>query len=106
MPDQPGDKRPHFVLANTSESKPFTAQSPGGGGSESPPELLRSQHGAILQSQLLALRPIAMSVVAQQTALDLESGLGLQIHFASQPGIELAFESLANEPKKIELLSV
>ena len=47
-----------------------------------------------------------MSVVAQQTALDLESGLGLQIHFASQPGIELAFESLANEPKKIELLSV
>lgn len=106
MPDQPGDKRPHFVLANTSESKPFTAQSPGGGGSEPPPDLLRSQHGAILQSQLLALRPIAMSVVAQQTALDLESGLGLQIHFASQPGIELAFESLANEPKKIELLSV
>ena len=106
MPDQPDDKRPHFVLANTSESKPFTAQSPGGGGALPPPELLRSQHGAILQSQLLALRPIAMSVVAQQKALDLESGLGLQIHFASQPGIELAFESLANEPKKIELLSV
>ena len=106
MPDQPGDKRPHFVLANTSESKPFTAQSPGGGGSEPPPELLRSQHGAILQSQLLALRPIAMSVVAQQTALDLESGLGLQIHFTSQPGIELAFEKLANDSQKIELLSV
>lgn len=106
MPDQPGDKRPHFVLTNTSESKPFTAQSPGGGGSEPPPDLLRSQHGAMLQSQLLALRPIAMSVVAQQTALDLESGLGLQIQFASQPGIELAFESLANDLQKIELLSV
>ena len=47
-----------------------------------------------------------MSVVAQQTALDLESGLGLQIHFTSQPGIELAFEKLANDSQKIELLSV
>ena len=36
----------------------------------------------------------------------MESGLGLQIHFVSQPDIELAFESLANDNKKIELLSV
>lgn len=104
MPDQPSDKRPHFVLTNTSEAKPFTAH--GGGGSEPPPELPRAQHGAALQAQLLALRPIAEAAVAKQTEQGLESGLGLQIHFVSQPDIELAFESLANDTKGIELLSV
>lgn len=105
MPDQPSDRRPHFVLTNTSESKPFTAKVHGGG-SEPPPDLPRVQHGGALQAQLLALRPIAEAAVAKQTALELESGLGLQIHFTSQPGVELAFESLANDSQKIELLSV
>ena len=75
MPDQPSDKRPHFILTNTSEAKPFTAH--GGGGSEPPPELPRAQHGAALQAQLLALRPIAEAAVAKQTEQSLESGLGL-----------------------------
>jgi len=104
MPDQSSDKRPHFILANTSEAKPFTAH--GGGGSEPPPELPRAQHGGALQAQLRALLPIAEATAAKQQALELESGLGLQIHFASQPGVELAFESLANDSQKIELLSV
>lgn len=104
MPDQPSDKRPHFILTNTSEAKPFTAH--GGGGSEPPPELPRAQHGAALQAQLLALRPIAEAAVAKQTEQGLEGGLGLQIHFVSQPDIELAFESLANDTNRIELLSV
>ena len=104
MAEKPNDKRPHFVLTNTSEAKPFTAH--GGGGSAPPPELPRAQHGAALHAQLQALRPIAEAAVAEQMAQGLESGLGLQIHFVSQPDVELAFESLANDPKKIELLSV
>ena len=104
MPDQPNDKRSHFVLTNTSQAKPFTAY--GGGGAKPPPELPRAQHGAALHAQLLALRPIAEKAVAKQAEQGLESGLGLQIHFVSQPDVELAFESLANETKGIELLSV
>lgn len=104
MADQPNDKRPHFVLTNTSEAKPFTAH--GGGVSAPPPEMPRAQHGAALHAQLQALRPIAEAAVAEQMARGLESGLGLQIHFVSQPDVELAFESLANDPKNIELLSV
>lgn len=104
MSEQPNDKRPHFVLTNTSKAKPFTAH--GGGGSKSPPELPRAQHGAALQAQLLALRPISEATVAKQVELELGSGLGLQIHFVSLPNVELAFESLANEAQKIELLSV
>lgn len=45
------------------------------------------------------------SAVAQQEQ-GLESGLGLQIQFVSQPDVELAFQSLANESQHIELLSV
>ncbi len=41
-----------------------------------------------------------------QQALGFESGLGLQIQFESQPDIELAFESLGNDTKHIELLSI
>ena len=104
MPDQPNDKRPHFVLTNTSQAKPFTAY--GGGDSKRPPELPRAQHGAALQAQLLALRPLAEAAAANQAEQGLESGLGLQIYFVSQPDIEIAFESLANDTQKIELLSV
>ena len=104
MADQPNDKRPHFVLTNTSEAKPFTAH--GGGGSVSPPELPRAQHGAALRAQLSALRPVAETAVARQAELGFESGLGLQIQFVSQPDVELAFESLENATKNIELLSV
>lgn len=104
MADQSGDKRPHFVLTKTSEAKPFTAH--GGGSSKPPPELQRAQHGAALQAQLSALRLVAEATVTSQAELGFESGLGLQIQFIGQPGVELAFESLENSPKKIELLSV
>lgn len=106
MTNQAQDKRPHFVLSETSEAKPFTAHSTGGGDPKSPPDLPRAQHGASLQAQLLELQPIAQEAVTKQNELGLESGLGLQIQFRSQPDVELAFESLAYETQHIELLSI
>jgi len=38
--------------------------------------------------------------------MGLEGGVGLQIQFQSQPGIALAFESLANDPQHIEIAEV
>lgn len=105
MTNQAQDKRPHFVLFNTSEAKPFTAHT-------SPvdpphiPELARAQHGASLQTQLQTLKSIAEQAAATQHVIGLEGGVGLQIQFQSQPGITLAFESLANDPQHIELLSI
>ena len=52
------------------------------------------------------MKPAAEAAVASQRQLALESGLGLQIEFVGQPDVELAFQSLADERKKIELLSV
>lgn len=106
MPDQPHDKRPHLVLHNTAKPLAFTAHTPNGGGRKAVPELPRQQHGQSLQNQLTALKPVAAATIAAQQQQGLEGGLGLQIQFVSQPEVELAFESLANSTKKIELLSV
>lgn len=108
MPDQAHDKRPHLVLANTSEAKPFTAHSPNGSKKPLLPELDRAQHGAGLHAQLEALRPLAEAAKQRQQEIGLDAGLGIQIQFVSRPDAELAFEKLASEGKSkgIELLSV
>ena len=106
MPDQAPDKRPHLVLHNTAKPIAFTAHKLKGGVSKVVPDLPRQQHGKALQDQLDALKPVAAAALAEQRQQGLESGLGLQIQFVGQPDVELAFESLANSTKKIELLSV
>lgn len=106
MPDQIADKRPHLVLQDTSTAVGFTAHSPGGGGSSFVPDLPRQQHGQALRAQIEALKPISSEAVRAQSQQGLESGLGLQIQFTSQPDVELAFAGLANETQQIELLSV
>jgi hypothetical protein len=68
--------------------------------------LPRQQHGQSLHRQIQELKPLSAAAVATQQEQGLESGLGLQIHFISQPSVELAFQSLADERQRIELLSV
>ena len=111
MPDQPKDRRPHFVLTNTSAARAFTAPSLGGGGAYEVPALDRAQHGTSLKAQLVALKQDAQQVVDIQREQGLESGFGLQVQFAGMPDVALAFESLGSElgkdaRKKIEVLSV
>lgn len=106
MPEIPADKLPHLVLRDTSTAKAFTAHSANGGTKPLIPELPRQQHGQALQRQIEALRPLAERAAASQQEIGLESGIGLQIQFISQPDIELAFQSLSNDPKRIELLSI
>lgn len=106
MSDQQQAKRPHFILRDTSQAVEFKAHSAGGRSTRDVPVLPRQQHGALLGSQINNLKPAATQAAQAQRELELESGLGLQIQFISQPDVELAFESLANETKKIELLSV
>ena len=108
MPEQTQDKRPHLLLQNTSEAKPFTAHSPKGGPQTVLPQLDRAQHGGVLRAQLEALRPLAETVKQRQQEIGLEAGLGIQIQFLSRPDANLAFEKLASEGKRkgIELLSV
>lgn len=106
MTQQANDKRPHLVLTETSQTKPFTAHTPNGGSKPTIPDLPRAQHGAALQAQLAALVPLAERAKRLQQEQVLEGGLGLQIQFVGQPDVELAFASLGNDTKRIELLSV
>ncbi len=105
MPDPAADKRAHLLLHGTSQPHAFTAHSPGGG-KKKLPERDRQAHGQALRVQLQELETAAETAAASQRALALESGLGLQIEFVGQPDVELAFQSLADDRKKIELLSV
>ena len=109
MPDQANDKRPHLVLTSTSKAQSFTAA--GSGSQFEVPPRNRAQHGAMLQAQLQALKPIAQQAVAAQKEQGMQSGLGLQVQFVGMPDVALAFESLGYEVgrdslKKIEVLSV
>jgi hypothetical protein len=106
MPNQPQAKRRHFILQNTSRADKFTAHPAGGGSTLNVPARSRQQHGAFLLDKINSLKPTMAKAVQNQRRLELKSGLGLQIQFSSLPGVGLAFESLANETKKIELLSV
>ena len=105
MPESKPDKRNHLVLKGTSEGIAFTARS-SGGNSAPVPTRDRQSHGSTLKNQLQELKPIAQAAANAQSERGFESGIGLQIEFIGQPDVELAFESLANAPKKIELLSI
>lgn len=105
MPDQPQANRPHFILQGTSRAVEFTAKSSPVRQKDIPAQL-RQQHGATLRGQIENLKLAAVEAVRVQRELQLESGLGLQIQFTSQPDVALAFESLANATQKIELLSI
>ena len=59
MPDQVHNKRPHLVLTDTSKASPFKAHKANGGDKAIVPLQDRATHGAALQAQLLALKPIA-----------------------------------------------
>ncbi|MEJ3589848.1 S8 family peptidase [Pseudomonas bubulae] len=104
MTDQRRANLPHLFPQNTSSLEPFTSHrvvvrtSP-------LPERDRAQHGNALQGQIQQLRPIAEQAKEAQQALGIQDGIGLRIQFESFNDVKLAFESLANKPKGIELLN-
>lgn len=110
MPVPPRNKRRHLLPQGTSTTSPFTAHAAKGGNKPAVPDLPRQQHGRSLQEQLARLADVALATQAHQADLGLTSGTGVQIHFASQPTVELAVQSLSAElghPRNhIEVLSV
>ncbi|OGQ57243.1 MAG: hypothetical protein A3J24_02785 [Deltaproteobacteria bacterium RIFCSPLOWO2_02_FULL_53_8] len=106
MAEKREHQRSHLILPPSSKAEPYKAHRPNGGKKLAIPDLPRHEHGNALQAQLQALRPVAEQAKTFQQQSDVESGLGLQIQFVGQPDVEMAFESLANERQKIELLSI
>lgn len=61
MPEKREHQRSHLILQKTSEPKAYKAHPAKGGAKLVVPNLPRQAHGAALQAQLQALRPVADS---------------------------------------------
>ena len=105
MENQTGKKRRHFILDGFSESERFSRPKQKIERA-SVPEQDRRSHGAALLGQVETLKPILENARRAQEDAGCEGGFGLQVEFESFPDIELAFEKLARERSRIELLNV
>lgn len=94
----------HFILEGVTATEPYRSR--GGDSRPDIPERDRAQHGRGLLDQIRSLRLETESVRDEQRSAGTGEGLGLQVEFASFPGIEVTFESLARERQGIELLNV
>lgn len=98
-------KKSHFLLGGLAETEPFSP--PKRRFDTAPiPEPDRHSHGTRLLGQIESIKPTMAAACEAQKDIGLEEGLGLQIEFESFPDIELAFESLARERSRIELLNI
>lgn len=106
MAEKNARQRPHFQFTNDGKSEPFLRPSRGYDRVPFEQKLDRRLHGGILLEQIKRTWTYMDRVVAEQRVAGKTAGLGLQVEFQSQPGIQLLFESLGRERQGIELLNV
>lgn len=70
------------------------------------PKRNRASHGANLSSQLTLAKVAEETISEEIDNIELDTPVGVQLSFESFPGIEIAFEKLADVRSGIELLSV
>ena len=96
---------PHLRVDGFKTTHPFaTPQS--GRGKFNIASRVRREHGRNLLRQLGDLTPKAQQRIEQQHRLSAEIPAGVYIQFESEPGFELASDSLSSEASGIELLAV
>jgi hypothetical protein len=105
MADRERQPKHHFVFKKSAKTESFRRRG-GGGDVNEIPRRNRQSHGQSLLQQVEVLKADIQSARELQGEAGLEDGFGLQIEFESFPDIELAFERLAVERSKIELLNV
>lgn len=99
------EKHKHFILDRFTDTEKFIQPRPAIQ-RKAVPDADRKIHGKALLEQIEALRPEMVAARKEQEKAGLEGGFGLQLEFTSFPEVELAFESLARERSRIELLNV
>lgn len=92
--------KPHFFLGSTGKPEFFTSRPAGGGQKPTLPELDRLTHGQKLRGDLAEIKNASDSLKDSVNVDDITGPIGILIEFKSQPNIDLAFESLANEKSK------
>ncbi|MBE9580074.1 MAG: S8 family peptidase [Proteobacteria bacterium] len=105
MPDNELVKLPHFLIADTAHTEPYTSPS-SRGKSFRLPRRQRESHGQRLLSRFDELRGESESIIEEQKAFGIDAGNGIYIQFESEPGFDLKLESLEAIRSGIELLAV
>lgn len=104
MPDNKEEKK-HIFLGRNGRAEKYTYP-------KTPviktvvPSRNRRAQAAKLLSELGDAKRKKKTIEREAEEYDLESSLGIQVTFDSFPGVNLAFESLADSRQKIELLNV
>jgi hypothetical protein len=98
--------KPHFLLDSNAVSHNFTFPNGGGGASQIIPAQNRSFHSGKLRGDLATISTQLNTLKEDAKEIPLQMGIGIQVEFESFPDIKMAFGSLANDPKKIELHNI
>lgn len=98
--------KPHFLLNSNAVSHNFTYPNGGGGDSQTIPPQNRLVHSGKLRGDLATISTQLNTLKDNAKEIPLQMGIGIQVEFESFPDIEMAFGSLANDPKKIELHNI
>ena len=106
MAERPAGRYRHFILESVTETEQYRYPGRGNGQRSAVPPRDRPQHSRALRDQLATIRNEANAVHQMQRDVGIREGLGLHVEFESFPDVELAFESLARERQRIELLNV
>lgn len=99
------DGRQHIILGSTGKPEKYTYPRKVVT-AKNVPQRNRMEQAASLSSQLNRVKESKPAIVREAEQYELESSIGLQVTFDSFPGVELAFESLADSRQKLELLNV
>lgn len=98
--------RSHLFPQDTRRVEGYTAKSNGRGNKVVVQAKDRQQHAGALREQLAQVAASQQQRVAELLEAGVQSAIGIQVEFQSEPGVALAGESLARDRRGIELLNV
>jgi len=99
------EKLHHILLAEKGRTERYTNPRAGGGKATLPPRK-RQEHGERLLRQFEVIRQHARALGQERAAVGLSANEGIYLQFGSEPGHDLAIESLEDTRQGIELLTV
>ncbi|MEL7293141.1 MAG: S8 family peptidase [Pseudomonadota bacterium] len=98
--------KPHFFFNSSASSHEFTSPIRGGGSKVEIPAKNRAAHSSKLRQEIQNVAT-ELTVLKQSIPYsELNMGVGIQVEFESFPDVEMAVQSLANDPQGIVLHNV
>ncbi|GAA3943001.1 S8 family peptidase [Litoribacillus peritrichatus] len=98
--------KPHFFFNSYASAHEFTSPNGGGGTPTEVPARDRATHSNKLRQDIQRVAGHLASLKQRVHSKDLKMGTGIQVEFESFPDVEMAAQSLANDPQGIILHNI